>query len=206
MKTKASLWDLKIIKRALVDAVTKLAPRTMMKNPVMFVVEIGSAITTVYLFRDLRAHAPILFDLQITLWLWFTVLFANFAEAMAEGRGKAQADALRRAKSETMAHRLSGTKIEEVASSQLRAGDVIIAAAGEMIPGDGEVIEGVASVDESAITGESAPVIREAGGDRSAVTGGTRVLSDRIKVRITSNPGETFLDRMIALVEGAKRQ
>ena len=205
-KNKASLWDLKIITRASADAITKLAPQTMMKNPVMFVVEIGSVITTVYLFRDLHAHLPILFDLQITLWLWFTVLFANFAEAMAEGRGKAQADALRRAKTETIAHRLSGTKIEEVASSQLRAGDVVIAAAGEMIPGDGEVIDGVASVDESAITGESAPVIREAGGDRSAVTGGTRVLSDRIKVRITSNPGETFLDRMIALVEGAKRQ
>ncbi len=180
----------------------------MMKNPVMFVVEIGSVITTIYLLRDtVSHHGSFRFDLQITLWLWFTVLFANFAEAMAEGRGKAQADALRRAKSETTAVRLrmDGTT-EEVASSDLRAGDQVLVISGNMIPGDGEVIEGVASVDESAITGESAPVIREAGGDRSAVTGGTRCLSDQIKVKITSNPGETFLDRMIALVEGAERQ
>jgi K+-transporting ATPase ATPase B chain len=180
----------------------------MMKNPVMFVVEIGSIITSIYLLRDVLAHHGALrFDLQITLWLWFTVLFANFAEAMAEGRGKAQADALRRAKSETIAvrFRIDGST-EEIASSDLRAGDTVLVIAGSMIPGDGEVIEGVASVDESAITGESAPVIREAGGDRSAVTGGTRVLSDQIKVKITSNPGETFLDRMIALVEGAQRQ
>jgi potassium-transporting ATPase ATP-binding subunit len=180
----------------------------MMKNPVMFVVEIGSVITSIYLLRDVMTHHGALrFDLQITLWLWFTVLFANFAEAMAEGRGKAQADALRRAKSETIAvrFRIDGST-EGVASSDLRAGDTVLVIAGNMIPGDGEVIEGVASVDESAITGESAPVIREAGGDRSAVTGGTRVLSDQIKVQITSNPGETFLDRMIALVEGAQRQ
>ena len=205
---KRSLWDTKIVRRALVDALVKLNPRTMMKNPVMFVVEIGSIITSIYLFRDIFAQKHNLgFDLQITLWLWFTVLFANFAEAMAEGRGKAQADALRRAKSETTAvrYRADG-QTEEVPSSQLRSGDVVFIIAGSMIPGDGEVIEGVASVDESAITGESAPVIREAGGDRSAVTGGTRVLSDQIKVRITSNPGETFLDRMIALVEGAERQ
>jgi potassium-transporting ATPase ATP-binding subunit len=205
---KRSLWDTKIVRRALVDALVKLNPRTMMKNPVMFVVEIGSIITSIYLFRDIFAQKRNLgFDLQITLWLWFTVLFANFAEAMAEGRGKAQADALRRAKSETTAvrYRADG-QTEEVPSSQLRSGDVVFIIAGSMIPGDGEVIEGVASVDESAITGESAPVIREAGGDRSAVTGGTRVLSDQIKVRITSNPGETFLDRMIALVEGAERQ
>jgi K+-transporting ATPase ATPase B chain len=205
---KRSLWDTKIVRRALVDALVKLDPRTMMKNPVMFVVEIGSVITSIYLFRDLIAKTNTLgFDLQITLWLWFTVLFANFAEAMAEGRGKAQADALRRAKSETTAvrYRADG-QTEEVPSSQLRSGDLCFIIAGGMIPGDGEVIEGVASVDESAITGESAPVIREAGGDRSAVTGGTRVLSDQIKVRITSNPGETFLDRMIALVEGAERQ
>jgi potassium-transporting ATPase ATP-binding subunit len=205
---KRSLWDTKIVRRALIDALAKLSPRTMMKNPVMFVVEIGSVITSIYLLRDLLMHHGALrFDLQITLWLWFTVLFANFAEAMAEGRGKAQADALRRAKSETTAirFRADGSK-EEVASSDLRAGDVVFVVAGSMIPGDGEVIEGVASVDESAITGESAPVIREAGGDRSAVTGGTKVLSDQIKVRITSNPGETFLDRMIALVEGAERQ
>src|ERR1700722_12676983 len=206
---KRSLWDTKIVRRALVDALVKLNPRTMMKNPVMFVVEIGSVITSIYLFRDIAAHKHAFgFHLQITLWLWFTVLFANFAEAMAEGRGKAQADALRRAKSETTAIRYlaDGRTTEEVPSSQLRAGDICFIVAGHMIPGDGEVIEGVASVDESAITGESAPVIREAGGDRSAVTGGTRVLSDQIKVKITSNPGETFLDRMIALVEGAERQ
>jgi K+-transporting ATPase ATPase B chain len=205
---KRSLWDAHIVRRALVDALAKLDPRRMMKNPVMFVVEIGSVITSIYLFRDLAAHKNALsFDLQITLWLWFTVLFANFAEAMAEGRGKAQADALRRAKAETTAVRLriDGTT-ENVPSSDLRAGDICLCPAGHMIPGDGEIIEGVASVDESAITGESAPVIREAGGDRSAVTGGTRVLSDQIKVRITSNPGETFLDRMISLVEGAERQ
>jgi K+-transporting ATPase ATPase B chain len=205
---KKSLFDAKIVRRALVDALVKLSPRTMMKNPVMFVVEIGSLITSIYLFRDLAVHKPTLgFDLQITLWLWFTVLFANFAEAMAEGRGKAQADALRRAKSETTAvrYRPDGST-EEVPSSDLRSGDLCFCVAGAMIPGDGEVVEGVASVDESAITGESAPVIREAGGDRSAVTGGTRVLSDQIKVKITSNPGETFLDRMIALVEGAERQ
>jgi K+-transporting ATPase ATPase B chain len=205
---KRSLWDTKIVRRALVDALVKLSPRTMMKNPVMFVVEIGSVITSIYLVRDILAHHGALrFDLQITLWLWFTVLFANFAEAMAEGRGKAQADALRRAKSETTAVRLRADgAIENVPSSDLRSGDVVLVIAGSMIPGDGEVIQGVASVDESAITGESAPVIREAGGDRSAVTGGTKVLSDQIKVRITSNPGETFLDRMIALVEGAERQ
>jgi potassium-transporting ATPase ATP-binding subunit len=206
--SKRSLWDTKIVRRAFVDALVKLSPRTMMKNPVMFVVEIGSVITSIYLIRDLMSHRQALgFDLQITLWLWFTVLFANFAEAMAEGRGKAQADALRRAKSETIAVRLrSDGTTENIAGSDLRSGDIVRVIAGSMIPGDGEVIEGVASVDESAITGESAPVIREAGGDRSAVTGGTRVLSDQIKVRITSNPGETFLDRMIALVEGAERQ
>ncbi len=203
-KKSKKLWDAKIIRRALVDAVVKLDPRTMMKNPVMFVVEVGSVVTTVLLFRGKQSFA---FNLQITLWLWFTVLFANFAEAMAEGRGKAQADTLRKARSETVAKRLlaNGT-IETVPSAKLRSGDVVMVAASELVPGDGEVIEGVASVDESAITGESAPVIREAGGDRSAVTGGTRVLSDVIKVRITSNPGETFLDRMIALVEGAERQ
>jgi len=203
-KKSKSLWDAKIIRRALVDAVVKLDPRTMMKNPVMFVVEVGSVVTTALLFREKQSFA---FNLQITLWLWFTVLFANFAEAMAEGRGKAQADTLRKARSETVAKRLlvNGT-IETVPSAKLRSGDVVMVAASELVPGDGEVIEGVASVDESAITGESAPVIREAGGDRSAVTGGTRVLSDVIKVRITSNPGETFLDRMIALVEGAERQ
>ena len=203
-----SLWDTKIVRQALLDSVVKLNPRTMMKNPVMFVVEVGSVITTVLLVRDVMRHAPGFgFDLQITLWLWFTVLFANFAEAMAEGRGKAQAETLRKAKSEAMANRLlPNGKTEKVCGSDLRAGDLVVVSAGELIPGDGDVIEGVASVDESAITGESAPVIREAGGDRSAVTGGTRVLSDQIKVKITSNPGETFLDRMIALVEGAERQ
>ncbi len=203
-----SIWDSRIITRALVDSLRKLNPTAMMKNPVMFVVEVGSVITTILLIRDLATGAPgIGFSLQITLWLWFTVLFANFAEAMAEGRGKAQADTLRKSKTETAANRLlpNGT-MEIVAAPQLRKGDIVMVSAGEFIPGDGEVIEGVASVDESAITGESAPVIREAGGDRSAVTGGTRVLSDQIKIRISSNPGETFLDRMISLVEGAERQ
>jgi len=203
-----SLWNAKIVRQALIDSVVKLSPRTMMKNPVMFVVEAGSVVTSVLLVRDLLRHSGSFgFNLQITLWLWFTVLFANFAEAMAEGRGKAQAETLRRAKSETIANKLlADGRIETIPGSRLRAGDVVVVSAGETIPGDGDVIEGVASVDESAITGESAPVIREAGGDRSAVTGGTRVLSDQIKVKITSNPGETFLDRMIALVEGAERQ
>ena len=211
MSTQAkrrSLFDRKIVRRASLDALVKLSPRMMMRNPVMFVVEIGSVLTSMLLLIDIATHrGNFRFDLQITLWLWFTVLFANFAEAMAEGRGKAQADALRQAKSETTAYRLNKAgAIEEVPSSQLRLNDVVKVVAGQMIPGDGEIVEGVASVDESAITGESAPVIREAGGDRSAVTGGTRVLSDVIKIRITSNPGETFIDRMIALVEGAERQ
>ncbi len=204
MPTRKSLFDPAIVRRASTDALRKLHPRTMMRNPVMFVVEIGSILTSALLL--LHPRADLRFNLQITAWLWFTVLFANFAEAMAEGRGKAQADALRQAKSETTAHKLVNTILQEVPSSQLRVGDVVRVSAGQMIPGDGEVIHGVASIDESAITGESAPVIREAGGDRSAVTGGTRVLSDVITVRITSNPGETFLDRMIALVEGAERQ
>ncbi|MGE0883854.1 MAG: potassium-transporting ATPase subunit KdpB [Blastocatellales bacterium] len=203
-----SLWDSKIITSALLDSLRKLNPAAMVKNPVMFVVEIGSVITSILLIRDLATNAPgVGFSLQITLWLWFTVLFANFAEAMAEGRGKAQADTLRKAKTETTANRLlADGNIEIVAAPQLRKGDIVIVSAGEFIPGDGEIIEGVASVDESAITGESAPVIREAGGDRSAVTGGTRVLSDQIKIRISSDPGHTFLDRMISLVEGAERQ
>ncbi len=206
-QSKRSLFDRKIMRRAVVDALVKLSPRVMMKNPVMFVVELGSVLTTVLLVLNLATHhGHFRFDLQITLWLWFTVLFANFAEAMAEGRGKAQADALRLAKSETTAYIVRNGKVEEVPSSQLRKEDLVRVTAGQMIPGDGEVTEGVASVDESAITGESAPVIREAGGDRSAVTGGTRVLSDVLTIRITSNPGETFLDRMIALVEGAERQ
>jgi K+-transporting ATPase ATPase B chain len=179
-----------------------------MKNPVIFVVEVGAALVLLFLIRDIVIGAgSIGFELQIDLWLWFTVLFATFAEAMAEARGKAQAESLRKTKTDTMAHRLTDAgRTEDVSSSKLRAGDTVICAAGEVIPGDGEVIDGVATVDESVITGESAPVIRESGGDRSAVTGGTRVLSDRITIRITSNPGETFLDRMIALVEGAERQ
>jgi K+-transporting ATPase ATPase B chain len=191
-----------------VDSLRKLNPVTMMKNPVMFVVEVGSVITTILLIRDIAAGAPGTgFDLQITLWLWFTVLFANFAEAMAEGRGKAQADNLRKARTETTANKLMPNRqVQVVPAPQLRKDDIVVVSASEFIPGDGEIIAGVASVDESAITGESAPVIREAGGDRSAVTGGTRVLSDQIKIRITSNPGETFMDRMIALVEGASRQ
>jgi potassium-transporting ATPase ATP-binding subunit len=208
---KQVMWNPQIVKRAIVDSFIKLNPKKIMGNPVMFVVEVGSVLTTLQLIRGIVAPIPGVtktgFELQITLWLWFTVLFANFAEAMAEGRGKAQADNLRKSKTETVAHRLlSDSRTEDVAAPKLRKDDVVIVSAGEFIPGDGEIIEGVASVDESAITGESAPVIREAGGDRSAVTGGTRVLSDQIKVRITSNPGETFIDRMIALVEGAERQ
>src|SRR6202166_3828084 len=208
MLEKKSLWNTEIMRQALLDSVRKLDPRGMVKNPVMFVVEVGSVLTTALLIDDTVHHRPGFgFNLQITLWLWFTVLFANFAEAMAEGRGKAQADTLRKAKGETIAQRYKADgSFEEVASGLLRAGDIIYVPAGKYIAGDGEVIEGVASVDESAITGESAPVIREAGGDRSAVTGGTKVLSDWIMVKITSNPGETFLDRMIALVEGAQRQ
>jgi K+-transporting ATPase ATPase B chain len=203
-----SIWDPAIMRTALVSAVRKLDPRTMMKNPVMFVVEVGSVLTTVELLRDVIAGRPHLgFELQITFWLWLTVLFANFAEAMAEGRGKAQADTLRKARTETTASRLTASGgVETVPAAGLRRGDIVIVKAGEFIPGDGEIADGVASVDESAITGESAPVIRESGGDRSAVTGGTRVLSDWIKVRITADPGHTFLDRMIALVEGAERQ
>jgi len=203
-----SFGDRKILRNAIIDSFWKLDPRLMVKNPVMFVVEVGAVITLVVLVSNLvQHHGEFRFELQITLWLWFTVLFANFAEAMAEGRGKAQAETLRKARAETEARKLheDGTT-EMLPSSKLRSGDVVVVAACEFIPGDGEVIEGVASVDESAITGESAPVIRESGGDRSAVTGGTRVLSDEIKVRITSNPGETFLDRMISLVEGASRQ
>jgi len=207
-KQRKSLWTGGIVTRALLDSVLKLNPKTLMKNPVMFVVEVGAVITTVDLVRYVANHmAGVGFAIQITVWLWFTVLFANFAEAMAEGRGKAQADTLRKARAETMAKRVRADgSLEETAGSKLRTGDLVVVSAGEFIPGDGEVVVGVASVDESAITGESAPVIRESGGDRSAVTGGTRVLSDQITVKITANPGETFLDRMIKLVEGAERQ
>ena len=202
------LFDTEIVGKAIKASFGKLSPATLIKNPVMFVVEVGAALTTAFLIRDLFAGGrPIGFQLQISVWLWFTVLFANFAEAMAEARGKAQADTLRKTKTDSIAKRILGAgNIEKVPASKLRAGDVCICEVGDIIPGDGEVIEGIATVDESVITGESAPVIRESGGDRSAVTGGTRVLSDQIKIKITSNPGETFLDRMIALVEGAERQ
>ncbi len=208
------LFERAILRRAVLDAFRKLDPRQQLKNPVMLVVSVGALMTSALLIRDvLTGHTDDLgFNLQITLWLWFTVLFANFAEAMAEGRGKAQADSLRKTRTQMMARRLlngnlnSTNKEERVPASQLKKGDLVVCEAGDVIPGDGEVVEGIASVDESAITGESAPVIRESGGDRSAVTGGTRVLSDRIVIRITSEQGSTFLDRMIALVEGAKRQ
>jgi K+-transporting ATPase ATPase B chain len=201
------LFDPEIIRRATRDSFVKLNPLVLLKNPVIFVVEVGALITTLFLFRDMATGAGAIgFTLQIALWLWFTVLFANFAEAMAEARGKAQADSLRKTKTDAFAHRVIGSRTEKVPASQLRAGDVVVCDAGEIIPGDGDVIEGIATVDESVITGESAPVIRESGGDRSAVTGGTKVLSDQIRIKITSNPGETFLDRMIALVEGAERQ
>jgi len=207
-RTSSTMLDPAILWPAIGQSFVKLDPRTLWRNPVMFVVAIVSTLTTVLFVRDLLAgNGGLGFSIQINIWLWFTVLFANFAEAVAEGRGKAQAASLRRAKTETMAKRLlPGGTTEMLAGTALRAGDIVIVEAGDIIPGDGEVIEGVASVNEAAITGESAPVIREAGGDRSAVTGGTQVMSDVIKVRITANPGQTFLDRMIALVEGAARQ
>ncbi len=213
---KRPLFDPPIVKRAIKDSFKKLNPRWVARNPVMFVVEIGSILTTLLIIRDLTmGHTTnLLFSGQVAFWLWFTVIFANFAEAMAEGRGKAQADTLRKAKTETVANLITDDKgrgtehitLRTVPALELRKGNLVLVRAGEFLPGDGEVVEGVASVDESAITGESAPVIRESGGDRSAVTGGTKVISDWIKVRITSDPGETFLDRMIALVEGAERQ
>jgi K+-transporting ATPase ATPase B chain len=206
-----SLFDPEIIWPAAGESLRKLAPKSVIKNPVMFVVEVGSVITTLIWLRDMIAPTsgsqPLWFTFNVAFWLWFTVVFANFAEAVAEGRGKAQAAFLRRMRQETTARRqVNGKRLEAIPASELRKGDVVVVEAGEIIPGDGEVIEGIASVDESAITGESAPVIRESGGDRSAVTGGTKVLSDRIVVRITASPGESFLDRMIALVEGAERQ
>src|SRR5450755_750764 len=209
-----SLFDGSILRQAVGESFRKLSPRLVAKNPVMFVVEVGSALTTLLVIRDLIApspdHPPLWFTGAVSIWLWFTVIFANFAEAVAEGRGKAQAENLRKMRKETMARRLVGGKLdaqeEQIPSSSLRKGDLVVAEAGDLVPGDGEIVEGIASVDESAITGESAPVIRESGGDRSAVTGGTKVLSDRIVVRIVSDPGESFLDRMILLVEGASRQ
>jgi K+-transporting ATPase ATPase B chain len=205
-KQKRSLLDPALLGRAAADSVRKLNPIHLLKNPVIFVTEVGALLTTIgFLVRS--PGEPMGFGLQIAVWLWFTVLFANFAEAMAEGRGKAQADELRKTRTRTVAHLLqSDGSIVEIPAEKLSQGDLVIVAAGEIIPADGEIIEGAATVDESAITGESAPVIREAGGDRSAVTGGTRVLSDRIKVRVTADPGKSFLDRMIGLVEGAKRQ
>ena len=204
---KSSLLDTSILLPAIGQAFRKLDPRMMIRNPVMFVVEIVATLTTVIFLRDLlTGGAHIGFTFQIILWLWITVLFANLAEAVAEGRGKAQAASLRSARTDTMANRVTATGTETVAAPDLRQNDLVLVAAGELIPSDGEVVEGIASIDESAITGESAPVIRESGGDRSAVTGGTRVLSDWIKVRITAAQGSTFLDRMIALVEGAERQ
>jgi K+-transporting ATPase ATPase B chain len=209
---QVSLFSGAILGPASLDSLRKLAPRNMMKNPVMFVVEVGSVLTTLLWLRDAGLHPkgaePLWFTGAVTLWLWFTVVFANFAEAVAEGRGKAQADTLRKMRKETTARKLLGMNgpEEKVSASTLRKGDLVACEASDIIPGDGEIIEGIASVDESAITGESAPVIRESGGDRSAVTGGTKVLSDRIVIRIGVNPGDSFLDRMIALVEGASRQ
>jgi K+-transporting ATPase ATPase B chain len=206
---RGALLNPQIVRRAMVDALKKLHPRTEVRNPVMFVVFIGSLLTTYLFVRDLptASAADSTFTGLVAIWLWFTVLFANFAEAVAEGRGKAQADTLRKTRSETVAHVLleDGSTVERQ-SSELHVGDRVVVVAGDLIPGDGDVIEGIASVDESAITGESAPVIRESGGDRSAVTGGTRVLSDRVVVKILAEPGQSFIDRMIALVEGANRQ
>ena len=205
-----SIWDPGIVRQATIDALKKLDPRVQVKNPVMFIVEVGSLLTTVIFLQELAGGTgQPLFTGQVAFWLWFTVLFANFAEAMAEGRGKAQAETLRKTRTETVANRVvggQGDRVEQVPAATLRKDDLVMVHAGEFIPADGEIVDGVASVDESAITGESAPVIRESGGDRSAVTGGTRVISDWIKVRVTSDPGHTFLDRMIALVEGAARQ
>jgi potassium-transporting ATPase ATP-binding subunit len=197
-----------LIIEALGASFKKLNPVTLWKNPIMFIVELGSALTTYFLFKNLSSmsHMEFIFILQITIWLWFTVLFANFAEAIAEGRGKAQAMALRKTRKEIIAKKIVDGKITEIVSSALKKDDVVLVIAGEIIPGDGEIIEGIASVDESVVTGESAPVIRESGGDRSSVIGGTKVLSDQIKVRITANPGDTFLDKMISMVESARRQ
>jgi K+-transporting ATPase ATPase B chain len=207
-RQEISLFNKAILGPAAWGSLKKLSPHLVMKNPVMFVVEVGAILTTLLWFRDFLSTPaePLWFTGQVSLWLWFTVIFANFAEAVAEGRGKAQAGELKKMRREIMARKMEDGKEVQVPASQLRRGDMVVAEAGDYIPGDGDVIEGIASVDESAVTGESAPVIREAGGDRSAVTGGTRVLSDRIVIRITADPGDTFLDKMIALVEGAVRQ
>ena len=205
MSEASSLFDAKLIGPAIKDSFLKLSPRVQMKNPVMFVTLIGAITTTVFVVFQI-GHGHKSFEVQIAVWLWFTVLFANFAEAIAEGRGKAQAEALKKTRTQTQARRLEGKVETKVSAASLVKGNVVICEAGDVIPGDGEVIEGIASVDESAITGESAPVIRESGGDRSAVTGGTRVISDRVLIKITCDPGNSFLDRMISLVEGASRQ
>jgi potassium-transporting ATPase ATP-binding subunit len=203
---KRSVLEREILVPAIGATFAKLDPRHLLKNPVMFVTEVGALVTTAEVFRASANGESLGFVLQVALWLWFTVLFANFAEALAEGRGKAQADALRKTRTKTFANREAKGALEKVSSEALRKGDIVVVVAGELIPGDGEIIEGVASVDESVMTGESAPVIRESGGDRSAVTGGTSVLSDRIRIRISADPGESFLDRMILLIEGAKRK
>jgi len=205
-KLNTSLFNKKILLQAAKNSVIKLNPALQVKNPVIFIVAIGSVLTTIIVFAGIIQGSFSSFNLQIAIWLWFTVLFANFAEAVAEGRGKAQAESLRKNRTQTMARKISGKQEVSVNATELRKGDIVRCNAGDVIPSDGEVIEGIASVDESAITGESAPVIRESGGDRSAVTGGTKVISDWILVRITTEPGNTFIDRMIALVEGAKRQ
>ena len=206
MSTSSSI-NRSILARAIKESFIKLNPKLLWTNPVMLVVEVLAVLTTYFTIRDIALQSNSLgFDGQIAAWLWITVLFANFAEALAEGRGKAQAESLRKTRSDTIAKKLVGDKTEDISAAKLVKGDIVLVETGELIPGDGEIIEGIASVDESAVTGESAPVIRESGGDRSAVTGGTRVLSDWIKVKITANPGETFLDRMISLVEGAKRR
>ena len=206
MNNKSS-FNQEIVLSATRDAFRKLNPRTQLKNPVMFIVYIGAILTTGLMLRDMLIHSgSVFFALQINIWLWFTVLFANFAEAIAEGRGKAQAQALKSTRSQTKAKKIVNGEFQVVNATELRKGDLLLIEAGDVIPSDGEVVEGMATVDESAVTGESAPVIRESGGDKSSVTGGTRVLSDWIKVKVMANPGETFLDHMISLVEGAKRQ
>ena len=204
-KQNIRLFNGKILLQAARDSFFKLNPALLIKNPVIFIVAIGSLLTTIIVFTEIFQGRFSSFNLQISIWLWFTVLFANFSEAIAEGRGKAQAESLRKNRTQTLAHKLNDKKEMIVPATSLKKGDVVICRAGDVIPSDGEVIEGIASIDESAITGESAPVIRESGGDRSAVTGGTMVLSDWIIVRITLEQGNTFIDRMIALVEGARR-
>ena len=205
-KSNKSIFNKKLLARAAKDSVMKLNPATLIKNPVIFIVGIGAVLTTIIVFIGIFQGGYSSFNLQIAIWLWFTVLFANFSEAIAEGRGKAQAESLRKNRTQTVARKMIGDKETEVLAPSLRKGDIVVCEVNDIIPSDGEVIEGIASVDESAITGESAPVIRESGGDRSAVTGGTKVLSDRILIRISADAGDTFMDRMIALVEGAKRQ